>query len=235
MALWAALLVPACADGDVTSLLQIPVRQSRQLQAQKGGVHLLETAHTIISKVNAGDDPSGCSVASDAARAALEEALPSIHEQHTHLANEIQIAAQAVANCASQGGDLAQQGIDLQDLRANHHTCRLTENGLEDGVEACQLYTELRNSLQNRCFSFPNDEGGFPEAVQHGRDELDVALNQALLLRGQCTTAREALASQHTECDSAQHRFEETTACTGLTALVSKPAVSTQRQALARW
>jgi len=208
IALWATLLIPACAEGDATSLLQKPMRQSQRLHTQKGGVHLLETAHTIISKVNAGNDPNGCSAASDAARTALEEALPAIHEQLTHLSNQVQIAAQVVENCASERGDLAQQGIDLQELRANHQTCRLTENGLEDAVEVCQQYTELRNSLQNRCFSFPNDESGFPEAVQQGRDALDVAFNQAVLLREQCNAAREALASQHTECDSAQHQFE---------------------------
>ena len=96
VALWAALfapacaVAPACADGDATSLLQKPVRQSPPLQVQKrGGVHLLETAQAIVSKVNAGDDPSGCGLASDAARAAVEEALPAIIQQLTHLSNQI--------------------------------------------------------------------------------------------------------------------------------------------------
>lgn len=216
VALWAALfapacaVAPACADGDATSLLQKPVRQSPPLQVQKrGGVHLLETAQAIVSKVNAGDDPSGCGLASDAARAAVEEALPAIIQQLTHLSNQIQIAAQAVEACSSEGGNLAQQGIDLQSLRASHQTCRLTEHDLEGSIEACQQYTELRNSLGNRCFSFPNDEGGFPEALQQSWNELDVAFNQAVLLQEQCYTAREALTSQHAGCALAQHTFEE--------------------------
>jgi len=169
----------------------------------------LETAQTIVSKVNEGDDPEGCGAASDAARTAVEEALPAIVQQHTHLSNSWHIAAQAVEHCSTQGGGLAQQSINLDFLRASHRTCRLTEHDLASSIETCQQYTELRNSLETRCFSFPNDEGGFLEAVQQSRDELDVAFNQGVLLREQCTTAREALATQHAECELAQHMFEE--------------------------
>lgn len=197
------------AEVDASSLLQVPVRQVQQLHMKAKGSQLLETAHTIISKVNAGDDPSGCSAASDATRTLVDELLPGILEQHSHWSNQGNIAAEAVENCVSQGGDLAQQGIDLQTARTNHQACRLAEHGLDESLGACQQYEELRTSLENRCFAFPNDEIEFPEAVQRARDELNVAFTQAQMLQQSCNTAREALAEQHAECDLEQRRFEE--------------------------
>jgi len=224
-ALFASLVVKAdCSllEEDTTSLLQRPVRRSQQLlQVQHKGAHLLETAHTIISKINAGDDPSGCGLASDAARTVVEETLPAIVEQVTRYGDQIRIAARTVTNCASQGGDLAQQGDDLETARADHQTCRLAQPGLEDGLEACRQYEALRNSVGNRCFTFPNDESDYPEAVQQAKDELNVAFDQAVLLRENCNSAREAIATEEADCEAAQLRFEEgyctyRSVCTGV-------------------
>jgi len=197
-----------CAEADSTVLLQQGVRKSQPAQLEHQGSHLLSSAREVISKINAGDDPDGCGAASEATRAAVEELLPAIFDQHSHWANQISIALAAAGNCVSQV-DLPQQELDLRTVRTTHRECRLEENRLQDGLESCQQYEELRNSVENPCFAFPNDESGFPEAVQSARDQLDVTFNQAVLLRETCISAREALATQQEECTTAQRRFEE--------------------------
>merc|ERR1719265_2309311 len=156
--------------------------------------------------INAGDDPSGCAVAADAARTAVDEAIPAIFEQHTHLENQINIAAQLVDGCLAD--ELEQQGADVQRLRAAHQACRQTEDDLEDN-QACQLYEQARTAHPSQCYTFPNDEIGYREALRQARDEIEVAVNQAELLGGNCDDAQEALAAQQAECAAAQRNFEE--------------------------
>lgn len=197
-------------DGSVLLQMQSPLAPRRQHSA---ATQLLQTAQAITKKVNAGDDPADCSAASGAARQAVEAALPSIAQQHTHLTNQVLIAGNAVDACATREIDgldmVTQQGTNLETERSNHATCRQTENELEGGLGACDQFEQLRNSLGNQqCVTLP-DEDGWILAVENWRDAAETALNQGRPLQESCTNARAALAAQQTQCATAQHRFEE--------------------------
>jgi len=212
VALCAALFVSvggtsSCVDADTASLLQTQNRHRKHLPSPKG-LQLLETAHTIIQKINAGDDPNDCSAATGTAQQLVDAGLPAIIEQHAHNVNQLNAAAQAVDDCAPAGGDLSQQGIDLETLRANHQACRTEEYNAELGMEVCEQYEAFRNQWNNRCFPFPDDEGTFPNSMEEAENELHSAVAEAKELRNACSTARQRLSSQQAACVLAQRTFE---------------------------
>jgi len=197
-------------DADENTLLQMHKLNRRH---RDRGAQLMQTVQTIVSRVNTKQDPEGCAVASDAARAAVDAALPAIAEQHEHLQNEINIAANAVEVCASREIDglamVTQQGDALGSAREEHRGCRQTEHELQDGLAACQQYEDLRNSMGIEiCTPLPNDERGWVESMQRSRSQIDAALSQAEPLLESCERAREALANQQAECTAAQQWFE---------------------------
>jgi len=198
------------ADGNV--LLQMHSPHTRQQRNR--GAQLLQTVQAIVERVNTKQDPEGCTVASDAARAAVEEALPAVVEQHEHLQNQVNIAANAIEVCASRevGGltMLTQQGEATGNAREEHRACRRTEHELKDGLAACQQYEDLRNTMGNQvCTSLPNDAEGWIASVQQSKDHLEAALSQAVPLHESCEQARAAIATQQAECAAAQQQFEE--------------------------
>jgi hypothetical protein len=196
---------------DETALLQSKQRQAPvATQVQQKGVQLLESANRIISMVNAQQDPGVCGEATGATRAALQEVLPTIPVQHQQWVEQLRIAAEIVESCGSQGGDLGHQGNEVERARETHRACRTNEHEMDtDKTEKCERYEQLRADNLNRNVAFPNDEDGFPEAVDRAKVELENLHTQATQMQESCSTARGVLNAQREECSSAQQTFED--------------------------
>jgi len=202
-----------CLDPDAEVLLQLEMRGRAAHQRSAKGAKLLQTVDQLVKVVNERQDPDSCQLTSDATRAAVDEELPAIIDQHTHFVNEVNDAADAVENCGkaeSYGlGVLEAQKTQLEEFRDAHQTCRMTEHEFQEGLKPCQQYKDLRISIgSSKCVPLPNDEDGWIVAVQNHQSEMNTALDQAKPLQEACHKARGDLAAVQPKCALAQARFE---------------------------
>jgi len=202
-----------CLDHDAGVLLQMEMHGRAAHKRSEKGVKLLQTVHQLVKTVNERQDPDSCQFTSDATRAAVDEELPAIVDQHTHFVNEVNDAADAVENCGkaeSHGlGVLKAQKTKLEEFRDAHQECRMTEIVLQAGLNPCQQYEDLRLSHgSSKCVQLPNDEDGWIVAMQNHQFEMNTALDQAKPLEEACHKSRGNLAAQQPKCALAQARFE---------------------------
>lgn len=217
-------------DCDTNSLLQVQV--PKHIPKGMDSKSLLQRMKTIavnlkgLNKID-DDTAAGLRAALEMARDVLDEALPAIQQEHDDAITEVNIAKNAVDECASAetaGQDFVDGlGDAVHASRQEHNACRSHESEMQEAeTHQCTDFNNFVNELPDMHCGLDRSNH---EAAVNTINEVSAYISSYQAMANEkmenCHTSRAILENQHSQCSISQTYFEQQycahrTACSNL-------------------